>query len=103
MNIEQIQPLLIEPSVTMILKKSLKKCAYIKYKYYNNIYNIILFFGFCIFFSGILFYKYKGKLTFYEKQALELDKKNKILNKIKGIQKENEHVKHNLITNIPVW
>ena len=92
---------LVEPGVKSFLSHSLNNCKNIKYKYYNSIFNISALIIFIVFFIGLLFYKYKGKLSPLEKAEKIRKQKYYIFSKIK--QYEAIHKNDNIITNLPKW
>jgi len=94
---------LVEPGIKYFLRESLKNCK--KYKdYYHNLYFNIFAMGiFVLFFGGLLYYMYKGKLTPIEKNIKKQKQEKYINDKIKNIQRMRDVKKHqkNLITNLP--
>ena len=82
---EIVRPTLTEPGVRLALKTALVKCSEFKTRYFNLLFNIgmILVLG-CVI-GGLLFYKYKGKLT---KEEIEIKNKREqeyILEKVQQL------------------
>jgi hypothetical protein len=97
------KPFLIEPGVKSFLNESLKQCHNYKTKYYNILINIGLFILFIIILSCILFYKYKGRLTPMEKEKMNIEKQEYILNTVKKFQEAKRIAHQELITGLPNW
>ncbi len=94
-------PRLTESGVSYFLKETLKNCRTKKYKYYNNIVNIVLTIIFIIIVGSFLYFKKRKKLSKEEKQKLKIEKENFILDKIKNIQDLKKKKEKTLITNLP--
>ena len=92
---------LVEPGVRSFLNYSLNNCKNNKYKYYNFIFNISAFIIFMVLFIGLLFYKYKGKLSPLEKEEKIRKQKYYIFSKIKQYEQINNN--QSMITNLPKW
>jgi len=106
MNLNEFEftkPVLIEPGVKYFLNETLKQCNIIKNKYYNVMFNLGLFFFFLLLLGGILFFKYKGRLTPAEKREKEKEKQKYILSKIKQFQQAKRIAQNELITGLPQW
>lgn len=102
MNIPNI-PSLIEPGVKYFLTESLKQCHQIKETYTNTVMNLMFFIIFALVISGILIYRYKGKITPEERKEQELQKQQYILSKIKQFSETQARQSQQLITNLPHW
>lgn len=100
---ESTQPSLVEKGVKTFLAHTLKQCREYKDKHISLWYNLGFFFAFVIFIGGFLFYKYKGKLSPYEKEQKEREKKEYIISKLQQIALAKRREHNNLITNLPVW
>ena len=101
---ENIQaPELTEPGIISYLNLHLKKCHLVKYKYYNQMFNLGLFLFFISVLGSLIFYKYKGKLTPEEMEQRELEKYKYILNKIKITQESSVKEKQHLLSGQPLW
>jgi hypothetical protein len=96
-------PLLVEPGVKYFLGANLKECRIFKNKFNNILINVALFVCFVIFFSAILFYKYKGKLTDEEMNQKNIEKQAYILSKIQNYQERKRKESQELITGLPNW
>jgi lipopolysaccharide/colanic/teichoic acid biosynthesis glycosyltransferase len=79
-------PYLIEPGVKYFLKETLKNCNNMKMKYYNNVVNIMLLIFLVAVITIILMYKYKGNVSYEEKNMREHNKQVYILEQIKKYQ-----------------
>jgi len=100
---EASKPILTEPGVKYFLNETLKQCRDFKNKYNNTLFNISLFTGFMFLLGTILLFKYKGKMTFEEKENREREKQYYILSKIKNYQESRERAQQGLITGLPQW
>jgi hypothetical protein len=96
-------PMLTEPGVKYFINETLKQCHQFKENHQHIIINIGLSFMFFIILGGLLFYKYKGKLSEEEIEKKELLKKQYILSKIKNFQDAKIRAQQELITGLPHW
>ena len=96
-------PLLVEPGVKYFLGTNLIECRIFTNKFNNILINVGLFVCFIIFFSVILFYKYKGKLTDEEMNQKNIEKQAYILSKIQNYQDRKRKESQELITGLPNW
>lgn len=96
-------PNLIEIGVKSFLNHTLKKCNDFKMKYFNTLYNFILFVFFILILTMILFFKYKGKITNDEKEMKDIEKKNYILSKIRNYQQNKLQQQQMLISGLPYY
>ena len=103
MDFEITKPFLTEPGVKTFLSSMLKQCHVFKSEYKNYMINIGLFVVFLVILGGLLFYKYKGKLTEREKKQRDYEKQQYILNKIKNFQLNKQRANQELITGLPHW
>jgi hypothetical protein len=104
MNFESFtKPALIEPGVKYFLHQTLKQCHIIKSNFNNILFNLILFISFLLLLGGILLYKYKGRLTPFEKEQKTKEKQQYILSKIKMVQDSKRRAHQELITGLPEW
>ena len=104
MNFEQYtKPSLIEPGVKYFLNQTLKQCHIIKNNYHNILFNLGLFIAFLLVLLFILVYKYKGRLTPFEKDQKNKEKQQYILSKIKIVQDSKRRAHQELITGLPDW
>lgn len=103
---DNLQPRLIEDNVKYFLDSALQNSNNFKQKYFNNIYNIVLFIGFFAVLAIILFVNYKGNKSTKEIQMRQIKDKNYIINRLLNIKKEtanNKIISNNLITNLPLY
>lgn len=99
--VEKVGPTLVEPGVKYFLSESLHNCKEVKLQLYNNIFNISLFLFLTFGIGTFLYVKYKNKLSPQEKQKKNKEVSNYINNKIKSLEKEQQHKRNEMITNIP--
>jgi len=106
------KPLLTEPGVKTFFRGILKGCSQIKTNHYNTIFNLSMLFVFIIILGGILYFKYKGKLTPEEKEMRKQQEKQYILTRLNNVsavinmEKKNgggNITTANLITDLPGW
>jgi hypothetical protein len=97
------KPFLIEPGTKYFLNETLKQAHTFRVNHENTLINIGLFIIFLIILGGILYYKYKGRLTPEEKKRKEVEKQQYILSKIKNFQENKIRMQQQLITGLPQW
>ena len=92
-----MSPTLCESGVKYFIRSSLKESHRLRENYYNTIYNtfMLVLFILCVF--GVLFYRYKGKLTIEERRLRDRQKQMYIIGKLQKLSAN----KNNLITNLP--
>ena len=98
----KIKPALIEKSTKYFVNKSLKDIRTIKNKYITIIVNISLFILFIAVIGGLLYYKYKGKMTPYQKQKNDQEKKIYLYKKLQQYSYNKQKESQSIITNLPV-
>ena len=94
---------LVEQEVRDFFIQTLNKCHRMRQMYYNNIFNIVVFVLFCIVFTLVLMYKYRGKADPEELERRSYEKKMYILSKIQHIQQSTQRERQELITGLPHW
>ena len=99
---ELSKPLLTEFSTKYYIRHSLKDVRRLKDKYITIFVNIFLFLLFVGLVGGLLYYKYKGKLTPQEKKQKEQQKKQYIFQKLHQISYDKQKESQSLITNLPL-
>ena len=92
-------PYLIENDTKFFIKHALRTSRNYKDKYINIATNILLFFLFIILFCGLLYYKYKGKLSQEEINYKDSEKKKYFFQKLQKYQSDKQ--KERMITNLP--
>ena len=97
-----IKPSLKEFTTKYYIRNSLKDVRRLKDKYITIGVNISLFLLLILLFCGLLYLKYKGKLTPEQKKQKEQEKKIYIFQKLHQISYEKEKASQNLITNLPL-
>jgi hypothetical protein len=103
MDPEITKPFLTEPGVKSFLNSMLKQCHSFKLDYHNYMINIGLFSLFLFILGGLLYYKYKGKLSEQEKKQRDYEKQQYILSKIKKYKIDKQRMNEQLITGLPHW
>ena len=99
---EIIKPSLTEISTKYYIRHSLKEVRRFKDKYITIFVNISLFLIFLAILFGLLYCKYKGKLTPDEKQEKEKQKKLYLFQKLHQISYEKQKENRSLITDLPL-
>tara|TARA_Y100001970_G_C14255267_1_gene874849 strand:+ start:4583 stop:4930 length:348 start_codon:yes stop_codon:yes gene_type:complete len=95
------KPKLVEPGVRYFFNATLNQCRVIKEKYYNFIFNLVLFVLFIVLVAGVLYYNYKGRIS-KEERAIKLRKQQEyIVSKLQFMQETKKNT--NLITELPIW
>lgn len=100
---EQFKATLVEPGVKYFTYCSLKQCREFKDKYINILFNIGMFVLFFMIASGILIYKYKGKITPIEREIINRKKQEYIVSKLQQIAIIKKQTSEKLITDLPNW
>jgi hypothetical protein len=99
---EILKPSLTELTTKYYVRNSLKEVRKFKDKYITIFVNIFLFLLFIILVGGLLYYKYKGKLSPQEKAIKNREKKLYIFQKLHQISYEKQKESQQLITNLPL-
>jgi len=97
------KPSLTELTTKYYIRHSLKEVRKFKDKYISICVNIFLLLGFVALIGGILYYKYRGKLTDQEQYEKEKIKKHYIFSKLHRISHEKQKEIQTLITNLPTF
>lgn len=100
---EPLKTTLVEPGVKYFISCSLKQCREFKDKYVNIIFNISMFILLILIISGILIYKYKGKMTPIEMEIKNRKKQEYIVSKLQQIAVIKKQTSERLITDLPNW
>ena len=103
MNDTIAKPRLIEPGIKYYINEALKQSHVVRDKYNTIIFNIFMLLIFVVILGGILFYKYKGKLSPYEKYVKRREQHQYILMQIKKYQNTQNYASNNLFTDLPLW
>jgi hypothetical protein len=90
--------MLTEPGVRNYVLNSLQKCKEFKLEYYTKIVNLCLLGAFVLLVVGILYYKYRGKMTPEERKTKMEADRIYILNKIKQVQLSKQKESNMIIT-----
>ena len=96
------RPSLTEFNTKYFVRHSLKETRNFKDKYITIFVNIFLFILFVGTIGGLLYYKYKGKLTPEEKAMKERQRKLYLFQKLQQYSHDKQKERQQLITNLPV-
>jgi len=99
---ETLKPTLTDLTTKFHIRMSLKETRQFKDKYITLAVNILLFLVFIGLTWGLLYYKYKGKLTPEEKSIKERLKKQYMFQKLHKISYEKQQENQSLITDLPL-
>ena len=100
------KPVLTEPGVKYFMNEVLKTCKENKTVFTNSVFNLVLFLIFVLVIGGFLYYKYRGRLTPDEKEAILREQKQDVLVRLNALNVKIESNKKNgagMITNLPIW
>ena len=99
------KPVLVEPGMKYFINETLKQCHKTREKYSYIIINIGLLILFIVIASAILIYKYKGKLTPYEKSLKARDQYKYVLTQIQKVKdiREQTNIQKSMFTDLPLW
>ena len=100
---ELIKPTLTEFTTKYYIRNSLKEVRILKDKYISIFANIFLFVLFILIIGGLLYYKYKGKLTPEQEVIKNNIKKQYIFEKLHHISYQKQKERQTLITNLPYF
>ena len=97
---------LVEPNVKYFLNSTLKKCNNFKEQNINFFFNVSLAGLFFIIVFTILFFKYRGNMTYREEQQRRRKDKEYIIKKLIQIKQQNNNdrmIRNNMITDLPLF
>lgn len=96
-------PKLTEPGIRSFVGKSLRD--YHKYRdgITSTLFNIIMLVCFVATVSGILYWRYKGRITPQDLAFKNREKKEYIFTKLQTLATMKERVRPGMITNLPTW
>ncbi len=95
---------LVEPGAMYYYNKTLQSCHNLKETYYNIYYNILLILGFILLFGGLLYIRYKGKLSPIEQKLKQNKKHEYIISKVRNYQDaKRQTTDAQLITKLPEY
>jgi hypothetical protein len=97
------KPRLIEPGIKYYINEALKQSHIIQDKYNTIMFNICMLLIFIAILGGILFYKYKGKLSPHDKYIKKREQYQYVLSQIKKYQNIQNYASDNLFTQLPLW
>ncbi len=83
----------------------LKNSKKFKEQHISFLFNIFLFIAFISLLGIILFFRYKGKLTYEEIAVKNKQKKEYIISKLQqiAIEKKKQQTNSDMITDLPIW
>lgn len=93
---------LIEPNAKKFLFRTLQSCHEIKNKYFSIWLNFLIFLIFFITLSIILYFRYKGSPSNYEKRIKMIRDQQYILSKIQFYQDDKKRSSYSNIGDLPV-
>ena len=97
------RPSLTEPGIKSFMGKTLREYHKYKDSFNSMIFNIVMLIVFILVLGGVLYWRYKGRLTPQEHALKQRKKKEYIFSKLQtlsGMKKKNTP---NLITDLPTW
>ena len=100
---ELVKPSLTEFTTKYYIRNSLKEVRVLKDRYISIFANIFLFSLFLLVIGGLLYYKYKGKLTPEQEFQKNNIKKQYIFEKLHRISHQKQKERQSLITNLPYF
>jgi hypothetical protein len=92
---------LVEPTAKSFLYRTLQTCHDIKIKYFNLWLNLAVFIGFVGLFGTILYFRYKGQPSPYEKRQQFLRDQQYVLSKIRYYHDERARAGYTHIDELP--
>lgn len=95
-------PRLIEPHAKRFLSRMLSRCQEYKIKYFSIWMNLTIFVVFVSVVCAVLYYRYKGRPTEYEKQQRLYKDQMYVLSKIRAYHDEKKRASYANITNLPI-
>jgi hypothetical protein len=94
-------PSLVEPGVKYAIGESLKQAHNYKMNTYSYIFNVSVVVLFFLVFGGVLYYRYKTKLTPQEAHAKMMKDQAIIMSKIQMYQDDKKRGEYSGMTKIP--
>ena len=96
-------PTLVESSMRTYLDRTLKHGKVVKARQTNVMFNIGFAIVLVIVIGGFLLYKYKGKLTPYERKKKQEESKHYVLSKLQKLAAVKSRETGGAITGLPNW
>ena len=96
-------PMLVESGMRTYLDRTLKQGRVVKAKQTNVMFNIGFAVVLVVVLGGFLLYKYKGKLTPYERKKKQEESKHYILSKLQNLAAIKSRETGGAITGLPTW
>ena len=99
----QKTPILCEPGMIYFLKGSLKECKKFRDSHSTLLFNIMAGGLFLAGLGGLLWYKYKGKLTPEEEARKRRETHSYLINKLQQYSAIRNNRSQDMITDLPAW
>tara|TARA_A200000113_G_scaffold220252_1_gene230134 strand:+ start:1346 stop:1663 length:318 start_codon:yes stop_codon:yes gene_type:complete len=96
-------PILVENGMRNYLDRTLKTSKLAKAKYTNVLYNVGFTLVLVLVVGGFLLYKYKGKLSPYERYKKQEESRHYILSKLQRLAGIKAKENGGSITGLPTW
>ena len=96
-------PNLTEAGIRSYVGKSLRDFHKFRDSWTSLIFNIIMFFAFVVTISGVLYWRYKGRITPEEQLLRNRKKKEYIFTKLQTLGAMKRKKNSNMITDLPTW
>lgn len=96
-------PILVESGMRNYLDRTLKTSKLAKAKYTNILYNVGFTLVLVLVVGGFLLYKYKGKLSPYERYKKQEESRHYILSKLQRLAGIKAKENGGSITGLPTW
>lgn len=96
-------PKLTEPGIRTFVGKSLRDYHKYRDSFTSMLFNVLMLASFVTAVSGILYWRYKGRITPEEQAQKNREKKEYIFTKLQTLATMKESVRPGMITNLPTW
>lgn len=96
-------PKLTEPGIRSFVGKSLREYHKYRDSFTSILFNMIMLASFVATVSGILYWRYKGRITPQEQAFKNREKKEYLFTKLQTLATMKERVRPGMITNLPTW
>ena len=96
-------PNLTEPGIRSFVGKSLRDYHKFRDGRTNIVFNLVMFLAFIGIIGGVLYWRYKGRITPREQALINRKKKEYIFTKLQTLADIKKQIKPGMITNLPTW
>jgi hypothetical protein len=96
-------PRLTEPGIRSFVIKSLRDQHNFRDSVSSLVFNIVMLFIFVALMGGVLYWRYKGRITPQEQSRKNRIKKEYILSKLQTLAAAKKQNRPGMITNLPTW